>query len=338
MDFRLITDKSIWDKFVAEQRHAPFLQSYNWGEFQRAVGRRVWRVGVFEGSTQVGAAQVIEHHLGLGWGYLYCPKGPIWHVEIGRRQAEAEATLLNFIKEKIANYSHLFLRIEPTGAGIAGPGFSAIRIPSIQPNHLWLTDLSVSTEDILQKMHQKTRYNIHLSEKKELNFFVKKSYELDKKEFEKVWNLFEETAKRDRIKLHPQRYYKKMLEMENCFVGLVSKNDLILAGGIFIGFGNVFTYMHGASSNKNRELMAPYFLHFQVMQSAKAQGYKFYDWGGVNPDNQEDFDYHPRWEGISRFKRGFGGELLSGVGTYNIILNPLFYRFFNFLKKVRCLI
>ncbi len=68
MDFRLIADKTKWNEFMASQRHSQFLQSWEWGEFQKAFGRRLWRVGIFENGDQVGAAQIIEHYLGLGLG------------------------------------------------------------------------------------------------------------------------------------------------------------------------------------------------------------------------------------------------------------------------------
>ena len=48
MACQFVDDKEQWNKFAAGQSHAQFLQSFEWGEFQKASGRRVWRAGVFE--------------------------------------------------------------------------------------------------------------------------------------------------------------------------------------------------------------------------------------------------------------------------------------------------
>ncbi|MBI3627031.1 hypothetical protein HY224_03225, partial [Candidatus Uhrbacteria bacterium] len=47
MEISFIADKKIWNDFVA--RHAldgGFLQSWEWGEFQEKLGRKVWRMAV----------------------------------------------------------------------------------------------------------------------------------------------------------------------------------------------------------------------------------------------------------------------------------------------------
>ncbi len=355
MNFGVVTDSKKWDQFVASQPHSQFLQSWSWGEFQKAFGRRVWRVGMFEerhperseGSRSlnreilrrsasqddmfIGAAQIIEHNLGLGMGYLYCPKGPIGKFPI--------EDLLNFIKTKIANYGTLFLRVEPSISQYLISNIQFLRVPSIQPSHTLILDLSKSEEELLNAMHPKTRYNLHLAERKGLKFGMMDDG------FEKFWQLMLETAGRDKIKLHPKKYYQTMgrvLSKEQAAIKYLIFNiqylDILLAGGIFIGFGDTFTYVHGASANQQRELMAPYLLHWQAIKFAKNHGYSYYDFGGVNPEDKNDFDYRSRWEGITRFKKGFGGEVLSFPGAYEVVLNRKGYRMYQLAKKIKSLL
>jgi len=203
------------------------------------------------------------------------------------------------------------------------------RVPSIQPTHTLLLDLNKSEEQILVEMHQKTRYNVRLSEKKDLEFSDNKIG------FDAFWNLMQETARRDKIKLHSKKYYKLMLKISNCRLLVANYKNKMLAGGIFIGFGDTFTYVHGASAGERRDLMAPYFLHWRAIQFAKQNGYQYYDFGGINLDETKDFDFKASWAGITRFKRGFGGEIFSFAGTFEMPIQPKVYKLFQQIKKIR---
>ena len=108
-----------------------------------------------------------------------------------------------------------------------------------------------------------------------------------------------------------------------------------LVAGIVVDFGDTRTYLHGASSNEHREMMAPTFLHWEIMRDAKARGMRFYDWWGIAPDGSA-MD-HP-WTGITRFKTGFPGERISSPGTYDIVLRPITYKMYNALRRVRRII
>jgi lipid II:glycine glycyltransferase (peptidoglycan interpeptide bridge formation enzyme) len=76
--------------------------------------------------------------------------------------------------------------------------------------------------------------------------------------------------------------------------------------------------------------MAPYLLHWELMRDAKACGLRFYDWWGVAPVEAEN---HP-WFGISRFKRGFGGEEVGALGTFDIVAKPVVYYFYRVARRV----
>lgn len=331
MDWRLANDQKKWNDFVAGQIHAQFLQSWEWGEFQRAYGRRVWRVAGFAGGRQVTAAQLVEHYLGFGHAYFYAPRGPIFFKKTGPELKD----LLDFIEKKIANYGTVFLRIEGQSE-IGELPKQNFRIRSIQPAHTMLLDLQKTEGEILSKMHQKTRYNIRLAYKKDLEF-----KHTDAENFLEEWRLLKATGRRDKISLHPKRYYQLM---DKTLGGLkefdyrklfVFKNKVPLAVGVFIGWGDTFTYVHGASSGKFRDLMAPYLLQWEAVKYAREKGYKYYDLGGVNPTDKTDFEYRPRWEGISRFKYGFGGEIWGFGNTFDLVLKEKSYRILNWLKKIK---
>ncbi len=319
MGLVLVKDKNQWDKFISGQPFAQFLQSWAWGEFQSAYCRRVWRVGLEENGRLVAGGQFIEHYLGLGMAYLYSPRGPIGNLPL--------TETINFLKDKTSTYGELFLRLEPTDTKHLILNTKHSRINSVQPSHTLLLDLTKTEEELLSAMHEKTRYNIRLAERKGLA--------IDNNiNFESVWTLMTETAQRDKIKLHPKKYYDLMLKHVPCQLFSINYQNTPLVTGIFIGFDDTFTYVHGASGNQNREMMAPYLLQWQAIKFAKSVGYRYYDFYGINPTNEADLDFRPRWAGITRFKSGFGGFAKTYPGTFDLPLNPLGYKLFRLIKKI----
>jgi lipid II:glycine glycyltransferase (peptidoglycan interpeptide bridge formation enzyme) len=178
-------------------------------------------------------------------------------------------------------------------------------------------------------MHPKTRYNISLAERKgvEIKFLSANDLSL-------VWPIFKETAERDSFRLHPKKHYENLLnlsseELKIFLVGAFHEGDL-LATNLMVDYQGTRTYLHGASSNKNRNLMAPYLLHWALLKDAREKGLKFYDWWGITSNN----DPGDPWAGITRFKKGFSGETVNRPGTFDYVLRPTKYLIYNFLRKI----
>ncbi|MBI4256526.1 peptidoglycan bridge formation glycyltransferase FemA/FemB family protein [Candidatus Uhrbacteria bacterium] len=294
-------DHPAWNQFIFE--HGPlsgrFLQSWEWGEFQKAVGEDVRREEFVEDGETVGIAQWIDRTLPLFPGYSFCPKGPV-----GAWQPR--------------EFRQMFLRVEPFDSRL--PAYARKTI-DLSPAHTRITDLSVSEEDLLSSMHPKTRYNIRVAQKHGVKV------QLESSDFESVWSLFEQTSSRGSFRLHGETYYRKMLESLRtspcrAFLATASHGVNLLAANIMIDFGDTRTYLHGASSNEHRNFMGPYLLHWELMRDAKERGFTFYDWWGVAPLDAPKT--HP-WSGISRFKRGFPGVEYASPGTYDLILKPVSY-------------
>lgn len=306
-------ERAQWNQFVLKHgpRSGRFLQSWEWGEFQKAVGERVRRqvFGDREGSEVYGVAQWLERRLPLVGTYAYCPKGPVgmWHP---------------------TDETELFLRIEGQEQVIPE---SAITSIELNPAHTLITSLDQDEDRLLSGMHSKTRYNIRYAHKKGVEVQLRAGH------FDEVWLLFEQTAERGGFRLHRKSYYAQMissLEAGECqaFLASATHEGDLLAANVMIDFGDTRTYLHGASSNLKRNLMAPYLLHWELLKEAKEQGTRFYDWWGVAPVGA---DSTHAWSGISRFKRGFGGEEIGSPGTYDVVLNRFRYRLYQWARRVR---
>ena len=305
-----------WNQFVLEHgpRSGRFLQSWEWGEFQKAAGERVVREEIVEEGKVVGVAQWLVRELSALGRYAFCPKGPI---------LLAHPRDVSFAKR-----GAVFLRIEPEGDGLL---VGTIKTIDMNPACTLLTDVSTDDEALLAAMHPKTRYNIRVASKHGVEV------DIAAHDFESAWRLFEQTSSRGQFALHPRRYYETMLASLShgdcrAFLATASRDGRLLAVNIVVDFCDTRTYLHGASANEHRPLMAPYLLHWELMRDAKSKGLHWYDWWGVAPvDAQKD---HP-WAGISRFKRGFGGEEVVSPGTHDLVLKPWRYRLYQFARRIR---
>ena len=99
----------------------------------------------------------------------------------------------------------------------------------------------------------------------------------------------------------------------------------IIAANLVNFYGDTATYLHGSSSSKNRQVMAPHLLQWEQIKEAKNRGMKYYDFWGFDED---------KWPGVSRFKKGFGGEIVEYAGAYDLIWNKLWYQLYNLAKKI----
>ncbi len=311
-----ITDKNYWNNLVAKQLHARFLQSWEWGEFQCALRRKVLR---FASGREF--AQAIKMNLPGGFAYWYIP------------QASLSEPSFSELQKMLGEHGALFLRADPITT--LKPQNKIKTMPSVQPQCTLLLDLSQSEEEISGKLHSKTRYNINLAQKKGVKIGLGSVDDFIK--------LNRATTKRDKFESHPAWYYKKMsgsLENGDCQMKVwqASFGGCALASALVVYFGDTATYVHGASSDDSRNVMAPYLLHWEIIKAAKEKGFKYYDWWGINPADENHPAYKKSWQGISRFKRGFGGDEICCPDSFDLIYRPVWYSLYKLMRRVRSII
>ncbi len=204
----------------------------------------------------------------------------------------------------------------------------------VQPREILVADLTPSEEELLAKMKQKTRYNIRLAEKKGVKVFETR----EKKHQEAFLKLIEATAGRKEIVAHPTGYYQKFFEAfpkDTCRLFVAEYVGVVLAANIVAHYGEWAYYLHGGSSSRHRDLMAPYLLQWYQMKEMKKRGCRFYDFGGVRVATKGEGN--GSWDGITRFKQGFAPEAtpLLLPGAYDIILDEKHYSLYNHLRHLK---
>ena len=283
-----------------------FLQSAQWQEFQKALGRRTWRLH---------KVLVIKHDLPLGKNYLYSPRPSVMSV--------AGQSFLNDVKKIAEEEKSIFLKVEPDRE-FRISNFEFRKSPKrLQPQRTIILDITKSGDDLLKQMHQKTRYNIRLAQKKNV------AVEQDNGQVEKFLELSKQTAQRDKFYLHPQDFYRGMIKvlgpsgMVKLF--LAKRQGRIIAANLVCFFGKTAYYLHGASDYNFRNLMAPYLLQWQAILQAKELGCEQYDFWGIDEN---------KWPGVTRFKRGFNGHEITHPGAFDLIFRPIWYQIYQLARKI----
>lgn len=287
----------------------------------------------------------------LKWGryWLYAARGPL----LLPNQKDASALLAAVAA---AHPKAVWLRWDPLfpgdGAQSWMPGAQKAHA-TFHPKSTLLVDLQQGEEAVFAQMKQKGRYNIRLAAKKEVRVMgwhydargqwcsmdlpeaAKK--ELSAEEAVDIYTkLSRETTSRDGFSGHGNEYFQAFLrEMpENAFLLLAEAEGEIIAGGVFTLLDGLCTYYYGASSNRQREKMAPYLVQWTAMRYALSQGAHTYDFLGVaTPDSTDPGDL--ALSGVTDFKTKFGGQILTRGKSWEKILQPQWFLSVRLLKSLR---
>ena len=300
-----------------------FLQTEEWLDFQELIGHKVWRFD--DGQIR---ANIIQHKIPFGKSYLYIPHGPeIFFDNISAGLKNEVDNFLGYLNDLGKKNKSIFVKMEPLSDVVSETIFRK-RIKKskkqIQPNKTVIMDLRLSNEELLSRMHHKTRYNIKVADKYGIE--VKPSHDIDL-----FWMLLKKTAKRDRFSSHTKDYYTKLLN----FLGekgeiktdmlLAYKENEPIAGAVILRYEGTGYYLHGASDHKFRSVMASYALHWGIMRYLKENSIMFYDLWGVDAK---------KWPGVTRFKLGWGGNLKEHPGSFDLPISKFWYIIYNLSRKI----
>ncbi|MDR2158593.1 MAG: peptidoglycan bridge formation glycyltransferase FemA/FemB family protein [Treponema sp.] len=326
-----------------------FLQSGFWGTFKARFG---WEPLAFlVGRGEAGGPRpllIIRRPLGPGLSFAYAPWGPEWDDPApdageGDPRPPALAELARRLAPRLPKDT-AFIRFDPPwyreeGAGCSGEGLGRPfrrAAADVQPPDTVIVDLRPPPEALLAAMKPKTRYNIGLAAKRGVTARRAGEGELDV-----FYRLLSETSRRDGIAVHGIEYYRGLFELARTYGGgrqgkgagegpgfpaapdlrlyLAEYEGEALAAVVTLFRGAGAVYLYGASSDRHRNLMAPYLLQWRAMTDARAAGCRFYDLFGIPPGDDPG---HPM-AGLYRFKTGFGGRIIHRPGSWDYALRPL---------------
>lgn len=315
-------DQSSWNEHV-KYLGGSFLQSWEWGALQENLGNKIIRLS---GTTY--AATLIIKNLPLGWHYLYAPYGPI---------AENIDSLKLFLEEiKNSCREFMFVRLEPQSYAAEQldkkkllalglkPGISL----SPQPHTTLQLDLCQDEADILHEMEYETRYAIKTAEKRGVTIITSRDIGTERA-FLEFWNLFLKNNSRHNLRAHVVKYYESIVELNGSIqteIFLAKFENKTIATAIILFFNKTAVYLYAASEAGFGKYNAPSLLLWRALQAAKSRKYTKFDFWGISSDKS--------WEGITKFKKSFGGKEVNYAGSWDMPINKSGYLLYSMAKKI----
>jgi lipid II:glycine glycyltransferase (peptidoglycan interpeptide bridge formation enzyme) len=233
------------------------------------------------------------------------------------RLGDVEASVREPRADEIAAYLRGagWRRPEPEG----GEGFAAG-----QPRHVFQVPLVGRTLDAIhQGLNQQWRRNIKKAEKAGVKV-VQGGYD----DLPAFYELYVETAERDRFVPRPPAYFQRMwcalrAEDENRMRLYLAHHDgEVLAAATMLTVGDHVWYSYGASTSRKREVQPNNAIQWRMLSDAHALGARVYDLRGITDTLDED----NHLLGLLRFKAGTGGEALEYLGEWEYPLNRFLHR------------
>ncbi len=326
-------DLKQWNDFLLKNQGS-FLQSFEWGEFQKSLGKKIWRWQIREGDKVLAAVGVIKETFPvMGRSLFYIPFGPVF-----KKEATPREEIISLIVKAIARLAEeekaILLKIEPldnlsdnllADITIGDHAYPLIKNPQrLQPQKTLILDLRRKENEIFENFKYRVRYNIRLSRKKGVVVKTGNHYS------DEFYRLMVQTAERDGFRCFPEEYYRKLFQIQSD----VFKVDLaaayyqgtMIAANILVFFNEQALCLHGASDSRYRALKAPNLLQWEEIKLAQRHNCQYYDFWGIDEE---------KWPGLTYFKKTFGGQVLTYPSSVDIVLNPFWHRCYQIVKKLK---
>ena len=335
-----------WDDLVSKLPNPHILQSSHWAAIKTGIGWRaeylLWKD--VNGAVRAAAMVLIKSIpiLGrlVGSSILYAPRGPLLDWSDSGLINQVLGDLLNYARKK----KGVFIKIDPdlqAGKGLPGsadyqsvsPGSEVLHelnrtgwqysTSQVQFKNTVLLDIRLSEVELLGRMKQKMRYNIALAGRK--GVVVRRG---DESDFPQLYRMYAATALRDGFAIRDEKYYTSVwsrLFRDGLAVPLLAEVEGEPASGmVMFMYAARAYYFYGMSSGEHREKMPNHLLQWEAIRLARKNGCTVYDFWGA-PDS---FDENDTMWGVYRFKEGFNGQTVAGMGAWDYILNPLLFVFY----------
>jgi len=289
-----------------------FLQSQQWFDTKTELGNKCYPIGhYFFHTTKL---PFINKYIG------YMPRVDINKIDYISLVATAKNANCVFVtidpenlKSEIDSKRNLSNKVLNIADGL----------PIHLPNTVFI-DLTKSEEELLNNMKQKTRYNLKLAQKKG----VKVSISNKESDLDMFVDLYLKTLQRQKYSGRDSHYLRTVWNnfKDKVFIATAEYEGKALASWFVIAYDNTLTYVYGGSSEENKNLMAPYALAWELIRFGKDNGYKTLDLFGIKKDLSD---------GYSRFKAGFGGDIIEFADTVDIVIDTKLYSLIKLIYKIR---
>ena len=313
-------DRETWNLHWPKVRHAPILQSWEYGEAKRQAQHfRPQRFLLQKEGQPLGLLQALVYSLPLLGGVARINRGPVFFSDALRVSPSWEEVkeIMAAIRETAKCQRWRLLRIIPEFSSdddftpmLAELGFKK-RVTS--PVASAVIDIARSPEEIRAGFHGKWRNLLNKSETMDLELEVPPM--ADALPF--LIDEYEKMQMEKNFKGLPARLLRAIVAQQglmwNCRILFAHRQGKHHSAIMVVGHGDTCTYMIAWTSEEGRRLQANYFLLWQAMLLFRDMGYSFFDIGGLGANTTE---------GVEHFKKRLQGQEYTLIGEYSYSTIP----------------
>jgi lipid II:glycine glycyltransferase (peptidoglycan interpeptide bridge formation enzyme) len=286
------------------------LQTSAWAEFRRKWGNEV---------------------LETKYGILTLHKLPFTNHKIGMfiKGLTPTKEMLEDLKRLGKEKNLVFIKLEPNCP--KSPKLTELiksegAVPGktlFTPSTFWI-DLKPSEEELMKSFSSKTRYNIRVAQKNSVTVREDNSDTA----FNKYLELTRETISRQGFYAHSEKYHRLMFAILRkagiTHLLAATYQEKIITTWILFVWKDFLYYPYGASTEKNKNVMANNLMMWEAIQFGKKLGLTTFDlWG------------REEGKGFTKFKEGYNPKVIEFLGTWDLIINKPMYALYKIGEKIR---
>lgn len=314
-----------YEQFVRRHPNGGITQSILWHAVKHNWEHAVVVSRDADGAIVGGTSILIQKIPLLGTALLYAPRGPVCDWQDDTVLADLK-TGWDALAKQYRAYS---FKMDPDvlaedsafDARIRQMGFVCFKgadgFETIQARFNYRLYLQSRTEEqVFAALSQKTRYNIRVARKHNVEVRVMGEEALDD-----FMRLMITTGARDGFTVRPKAYFAGMLRHlgEHCRLYIAYYQGQAVSGAITTNYAGKTCYIYGASDNEHRNVMPNYLIQWEMMRWAMETACTVYDFQGVSGSTDPSHHLY----GLYRFKKGFNGTLDELVGEYDFFYRPI---------------
>ena len=347
MTFEEITEADFRD-FAEKSPYKSFMQTPEIAKYREENGWTAYYLAAKQGGEIKAASMLVARPTFLGKSTFIAPGGPLLDLE----DEPLTAYFLKNLKKYIRAHNGYVLQISPyyelterdrhgdpiengfnhqaAVKNLKNLGFTEQKNAS-QPKYMYALDLNgKSPEELMQDFKSNTRGHIRKAEK--MGVTVR---ELKREELGIFKQITESTSTRRHFEDKPLSYYEAMYDLfapRNEVLFLLAEADSVpLSAAMFMLYGSEVVYLFSGSDEKYmKDYNAQYALQWHIIKYASEHKYKRYNFYGIHGLPSKDQN-----DGVYEFKKGFGGQVLEYIGTWELPVDQKFYQLKQFLRKFK---
>ena len=280
-------------------------QDWAYGTSLKALGVGCHRAEVILNGETVALAQFICRRYGFLVGIALCTRGPLWLKPVS---ADDQARIYRELKRSLPMSRPRFALFSPDAIDPGDP--SVKKLTRVMTGYSTvLIDLTQTSEQLRAAMEGRWRNRLVAAERSGLDII-----QTGANPAQYGWLLEEEQTQRK-----SKCFYGLPLEFVERYINAraqTTKTTLILhaelnqervAAMLFLIHGSAATYHVGWSNEVGRDTNAHNLLLWRAFEALRERGVRTLDMGGINTR---------QLAGISRFKIGAGGRVVTYAGTF----------------------